>query len=127
MGTKDRYLIRPYAVVDSSGMVLGVEAGEDMARAMAASLGDGASHRPATARETAANALITYAGVDPAKIAGEKALIDELHLDSLDSVELIMRVEDEYIICIEDREAEQVLTVDDLVSLLSRKLGIESG
>ena len=62
-------------------------------------------------REIIANQL----NVDAATITLETHLVDDLGADSLDAVDLIMAIEDEYGIEIPDEDAEKFQTVGDLV------------
>jgi acyl carrier protein len=45
--------------------------------------------------------------------------VNDLGLDSLDTVELVMAIEDEFAIEIPDRDAEGILTVEDAVKYIS--------
>lgn len=52
-------------------------------------------------------------GVEESKISDESKFIDDLGADSLDTVELVMRLEDEFDCEIPDEEAEKILSVGD--------------
>lgn len=54
-------------------------------------------------------------------IVEEASFIDDLGADSLDVVELIMGLEDEFGIEISDEEAENILTVGDAVRFISER------
>ncbi|MFA4839665.1 MAG: acyl carrier protein [Candidatus Neomarinimicrobiota bacterium] len=54
-------------------------------------------------------------GVEKSKIKMEASFIDDLGADSLDTVELIMKMEEEFGIEIPDEEAEKLKTVGDVV------------
>ncbi len=54
-------------------------------------------------------------GVDEEEVKMETHLMKDLEADSLDAVEIIMAIEDEYGIEIPDEEAEKFQTVRDLV------------
>ena len=57
--------------------------------------------------------------VDAADIASESAFVDDLGADSLDIVELVMALEEEFGISIPDEEAENIRTVGDAVNYIT--------
>lgn len=57
--------------------------------------------------------------VDEAEIKLEKSLIDDLNADSLDIVELVMSMEDEFGFEIPDSDAEKLRTVGDAVDYIA--------
>jgi len=57
-------------------------------------------------------------GVEKTKITPEASFIDDLGADSLDTVELIMKMEEEFGVEIPDEEAEKLKTVGDVVNYL---------
>ncbi|MCP4913466.1 MAG: acyl carrier protein [Oligoflexia bacterium] len=59
--------------------------------------------------------------VDVAKIKLETSFVDDLNLDSLDIVELMMKMEDEFGIEIPEEDAEGLKKVQDVVSYLENK------
>ena len=61
-------------------------------------------------------------GVEKSKITLEASFIDDLGADSLDTVELIMKMEEEFEIEIPDEDAEKLRTVGDVVSYLNTKV-----
>ena len=61
--------------------------------------------------------------LDEAAIILEANLKDDLGIDSLDAVELIMELEDEFDVKIEDSEAQAFETIADIVKLLEAKQG----
>ena len=58
---------------------------------------------------------------EAAKIKPETSFIDDLNLDSLDIVELMMKMEDEFGIEIPEEDAEGLKTVQDVVTYLEKK------
>ena len=57
-------------------------------------------------------------GVNEADIKNESAFVDDLGADSLDTVELVMALEDEFECEISDEEAEKIRTVQDVVNYI---------
>ncbi len=56
--------------------------------------------------------------VEESEITMDTNLMKDLSADSLDAVEIIMAIEDEYGIEIPDEEAENIQTVQDLVKFV---------
>ena len=57
-------------------------------------------------------------GVNEADIKNESSFVDDLGADSLDTVELVMALEEEFEIEIPDSEAEKIATVGDAVEFI---------
>ena len=66
------------------------------------------------------DALAQQFELDPETISMETNLIDDLGADSLDVVELIMSLEDEFGVSISDEDAAQLYTVGRIVDYLDR-------
>lgn len=62
--------------------------------------------------------IVEQLGVAEASITMEASFIDDLGADSLDIVELIMALEEEFDIEIPDSDAEKVVTVGDVVDYI---------
>ena len=60
-------------------------------------------------------------GVEREKLTPEASFIEDLGADSLDVVELIMGLEDEFGVEISDDEAENIRTVGDAVRFIADK------
>mmetsp|Transcript_48443 Transcript_48443/g.71792 ORF Transcript_48443/g.71792 Transcript_48443/m.71792 type:complete len:122 (+) Transcript_48443:111-476(+) len=57
--------------------------------------------------------------VDPAKVHPSSKFGDDLGLDSLDAVEVVMAIEDEFAIEIPDAEADKIASIEDAVAYIS--------
>ena len=55
---------------------------------------------------------------DPSKVTTEASFVDDLGADSLDTVELVMALEEEFEIDIPDEEAEKIVTVQDAIDYI---------
>ena len=62
--------------------------------------------------------IVEQLGVEEEDIAMESSFIDDLGADSLDIVELIMALEEEFDLEIPDNEAEKITTVGDAVDYI---------
>lgn len=54
-------------------------------------------------------------------VTNDKAFVADLGTDSLDDIELVMALEDEFAIEIEDDEAEKIITVQDAINHLASR------
>ncbi|MDW8192064.1 MAG: acyl carrier protein [Synergistota bacterium] len=71
------------------------------------------------------NIVVEKLGVEESEIRPDASFIDDLGADSLDIVELIMAIEEEFDIEIPDEDAEKLTTVGAAVEYIKNKLGIE--
>ncbi|MBU3599400.1 MAG: hypothetical protein RLY42_759 [Pseudomonadota bacterium] len=62
-------------------------------------------------------------GKDEAEIKNESSFVNDLGADSLDTVELVMALEDEFGIEIPDEEAEKITTVQLAIDFAKSKQG----
>ena len=62
--------------------------------------------------------IVEQLGVDESEVVMEASFIDDLGADSLDIVELIMALEEEFDLEIPDKEAEKIATVGDAVEYI---------
>ena len=58
-------------------------------------------------------------GVDEAQVTNEASFIDDLGADSLDTVELVMALEEEFDIEISDENAEKIQSVQDAIDYIT--------
>ena len=59
-------------------------------------------------------------GIEKDKITMESRLAEDLGADSLDAVELIMALEDEFGVTVSDDDAQSIRTVGDIVEFLEK-------
>ena len=65
--------------------------------------------------------IVEQLGVEEEIITGESTFVDDLSADSLDIVELVMNIEEEFDIEIPDEDAEKIVTVGDVVKYIKEK------
>ncbi len=65
--------------------------------------------------------VVDRLGVEEAEVKLEASFKDDLGADSLDVVELVMELEDEFDLEISDEEAEKISTVADVVDYISSR------
>jgi len=61
--------------------------------------------------------------VNEKDVVPEASFVDDLGADSLDQVELIMAMEEEFDISISDEEAEKIVTVRDAIDYVEKNQG----
>ncbi|MBR0598060.1 acyl carrier protein [Sinanaerobacter chloroacetimidivorans] len=66
--------------------------------------------------------IVEQLGVDESAVTPETSLMKDLEADSLDAVEIIMAIEDEFEIEVPDEEAEKFQNVGDIVKYVEEKL-----
>ncbi|MFP8875239.1 MAG: acyl carrier protein, partial [Myxococcota bacterium] len=77
----------------------------------------------AQALEERVNGLIVeQLGVSRAEVVPGASFIDDLGADSLDIVELLMSLEEEFDLEIPDEDAEQIQTIGDAISYLKERV-----
>ncbi|MFA4903366.1 MAG: acyl carrier protein [Desulfobaccales bacterium] len=65
--------------------------------------------------------IVDKLGVDRAEVTPEAVFVDDLGADSLDLVELIMAMEEEFGMEIADEDAEKLRTVQDVITFVSAR------
>ena len=63
--------------------------------------------------------IVEQLGVDEDEIKPDSAFIEDLGADSLDIVELVMAIEEEFEIEIPDEDAEKIKTVKDAIDFIN--------
>ena len=61
-------------------------------------------------------------GVKIQEVTDTAKFVDDLGADSLDTVELIMALEDKFLIAIPDEEAEKLITVGDALKYIEKRI-----
>ncbi len=67
------------------------------------------------------NIICDQLAVETEKVTGTASFIDDLGADSLDIVELVMTMEEEFELDIPDEDAEKMKTVGDVVMYIKEK------
>lgn len=65
--------------------------------------------------------VVEQLGVDPAQVTDDASFIDDLGADSLDTVELVMALEEKFGLEIPDEEAEKITTVGQAIKYIGEK------
>ena len=73
-------------------------------------------------QERVAEIIVEQLGVSRGEVSPEASFIDDLGADSLDIVELIMAMEEEFDVEIPDDDAEKMQTIGDAINYLQSKL-----
>jgi len=68
--------------------------------------------------EKVKNIIVEQLGVDADEVTPEASFVDDLGADSLDTVELVMALEEEFDLEIPDEDAEKIAKVQDAVSYI---------
>ena len=63
--------------------------------------------------------VVEQLGVSEDEVSGDSSFIDDLGADSLDTVELVMALEEEFNCEIPDEEAEKIMTVKDAIDFVN--------
>lgn len=71
-----------------------------------------------TTFETVKKIIVELIGVEPERVTMDADLVADIGMDSLDSVEVLMAVEDEIGVLVDDEQADKIVTVADAVALI---------
>ncbi len=72
--------------------------------------------------EKVKNIIVEQLGVEPEQVKPEAQFVNDLGADSLDTVELIMALEEEFNIDIPDEQAEKIKTVGEAIEHIKSKV-----
>ncbi|PWV59541.1 acyl carrier protein [Plasticicumulans acidivorans] len=67
--------------------------------------------------------IIEQLGVTEAQVTNDASFVDDLGADSLDTVELVMALEEEFECEIPDEDAEKITTVQGAIDYVTAHLG----
>jgi acyl carrier protein len=76
---------------------------------------------PEEISERVKSIIVEQLGVSLEEVTPQASFIEDLGADSLDIVELIMALEEEYYMEIPDEDAEKIQTVDDVTKYIQGK------
>jgi len=76
----------------------------------------------AAMREKVVDIISNQLGIEKADVTPEASVVDDLGADSLDVVELVMALEEEFNLEIPDEEAEKIKSVQDIFSHMENAL-----
>ncbi len=76
----------------------------------------------ASVEERVRNIICDQLAVEPEKVTLPASFIDDLGADSLDIVELVMTMEEEFDLEIPDEDAEKIKSVNDVINYIKAKV-----
>ena len=68
------------------------------------------------------NFLSTQLNIDESKITMNSTFVEDLNIDSLDLVELILALEEEFSIVVNEEDAEKLTTIGDVVNYVNSQI-----
>jgi len=77
----------------------------------------------ATVSERLKKIIVDQLGVDESEVVPSASFVEDLNADSLDLVELIMSLEEEFKVQISDEDAEKITTVQEADDYIVEHLG----
>jgi len=76
-----------------------------------------------TIEERVKKIVVEQLGVKEEEVTGDSSFVDDLGADSLDTVELVMALEEEFETEIPDEDAEKITTVKQATDYITEHLG----
>lgn len=77
----------------------------------------------ASIEERVKNIIVESLNVDADKVTPDASFVDDLDADSLDQVELILALEEEFDTQIPEEEASKITTVGEAIDYLNKNVG----
>ena len=77
----------------------------------------------ASIEERVKNIIVESLNVDADKVTADASFVDDLDADSLDQVELILALEEEFDTQIPEEEASKITTVAEAIDYLKKNVG----
>lgn len=74
-----------------------------------------------TIEERVIDIVVQQLGVDKDKVTLESSFVDDLGADSLDTVELVMALEEEFETEIPDEDAEKIRTIQEAIDYVKER------
>ena len=65
--------------------------------------------------------IVEQLGAKPEEVTPTASFVNDLGADSLDTVELVMALEEEFGVEIPDEDAEKIVTVEDAIKYIEKK------
>ena len=65
--------------------------------------------------------IVEQLGAKPEEVTPTASFVNDLGADSLDTVELVMALEEEFGVEIPDEDAEKIITVEDAIKYIEKK------
>jgi acyl carrier protein len=81
----------------------------------------------ATVFDRVKSIIVEQLGVDESEVTPEASFVEDLGADSLDVVELVMALEEEFEIEIPDEDAEKIVKVGEAVKYIEQHLAEAGG
>ncbi|MFZ0254625.1 MAG: acyl carrier protein [Gammaproteobacteria bacterium] len=78
-----------------------------------------------TIEERVKQIVVEQLGVKEEEVSGDSSFVDDLGADSLDTVELVMALEEEFNCEIPDNEAEKITTVQQAIDYIKQHIQVE--
>ncbi|MCT4544210.1 MAG: acyl carrier protein [Vallitalea sp.] len=66
--------------------------------------------------------IAEFAHVNESQISGDTKFVDDLNVDSLDLVQIIMALEEEFDVEIDNDQAENIVTINDALEAINQQI-----